>query len=60
MFGDPTTLGSQSGFQKQVKVPAPEAKSTCCFIHRYALQQKKMVKREICLFASKSFQYINS
>ena len=35
-------LGSQSGFQKQVKELAPEAKGTHSFIHRYALASKTL------------------
>ena len=40
--GAPSMLGSQSGFQKQVKELAPEAKGTHCFIHRYALASKTL------------------
>ena len=40
--GTPSMLGSQSGFQKQVKELAPEAKGTHCFIHRYALASKTL------------------
>ena len=35
-------LGSRSGFVKKVKELAPEAKSTHCFIHRYALASKTL------------------
>ena len=38
----PAILGLQSGFQKQVKELAPEAKDTHYFIHRYVLASKTL------------------
>ena len=40
--GAPAMLGSRSGFVKKVKELTPEAKSTHCFIHRYALASKTL------------------
>ena len=34
--GPPFVLGSQSGFQKQIKKLAPGANDTHCFVHKYA------------------------
>ena len=35
-------LGSQSAFQRQVRKLAPEANSSHCSIHRYALVKKTL------------------
>ena len=40
--GAPSMLGSQSGFQTQVKELAPKAKGTHCFIHSYAIASKTL------------------
>ena len=40
--GTPAMLGSNSGFQKMIKVLLPLAKGKHCVIHRYALASKTL------------------